>query len=83
MSVQTSKEKLTGTKVTNMDLGRVAVVDSSENQPLYDEIDGDELVIPSGWLVILVDATDGTTVKLGNGKVWSESILISEPAPEI
>lgn len=83
MSVQTSKEKLTGTKVSNFDFGRGAIVDESENKPLYDEISGDELVIPTGWLVVLVDG-DGTEARLGLGnKVWSECLVIGTgDAPE-
>lgn len=76
MGTQTSREKLTGTKVQSLDIRRGAIVDSAQNQPLYDEISGDDLPIPKGWLVVLRDATDGDVVKLGTGGPWSEGIAL-------
>lgn len=78
-TVQTTKEKLAGTKVTNLDAGRWYLVDAEQNQPLFDEISGDELPIPSGYLIILKDGDD-VTVKIGLGTVWSEAITLTEPA---
>lgn len=78
-TVQTTKEKLAGTKVTNLDAGRWYLVDAEQNQPLFDEISGDELPIPAGYLIILKDGDD-VTVKIGLGTVWSEAITLTQPA---
>lgn len=72
--------KLAGTKVSSVRLEMAVQVDKAKNLPLYNSINTDEAIIPSGYIVSLID---GTTIKtaLGNGKsVFSKCIQLNAPA---
>lgn len=71
MSLRTSYEKLRGPKVVGRGSLEWIQVDSVVNESLYDEIEGDDLAIPSGVLLTLVGG-DSAGTRIGNGKVWSE-----------
>lgn len=84
MSSQTTKNKLSGSKVTNLDSGRMYLVDNADNPTLYAEFKNDELVIPRGYFVFLKDGVD-SEARIGDGfSVWSEAISFgggAEPEP--
>jgi len=74
MSVQLTKEKLAGTNVNQLD-DRIKLVDAANNQPLYDDISGGELLIPKGYFIILKDE-DAVDVRIGTGGPWDEAIVL-------
>lgn len=75
MTSQETKNKLAGTKTTNLDGGRTYLVDAEVNQPLYDQITGDELIIPAGYVIVAKDDED-VQVVLGTGSVFSEAVVL-------
>lgn len=77
-NVQLTKDKLSGTKVQNLDGGRVYLVDKALNSPLHTEISSGDLLIPTGYLIILKDGST-VNVRLGVGKNWANSVVIAGP----
>lgn len=74
-NVQLTKEKLAGTKVKSLGSLSLYEVDKSENEPLYDAINDGDLLIPSGYVIALIDGAT-TVTKAGNGKYWDDAITL-------
>lgn len=78
MNVQQTKDRLAGTKVQNLGSQGAYLIDQAENEPFYDEIIADDFPIPSGYLIILKDEDGVLDIRLGNGKVWSETVGVTK-----
>lgn len=73
MNIQKTKDRLIGRNVASVESGNFYLVDKSTNEPLHTDISNGSLLIPSGYVIALKDG-DTIDVRIGFGKVWSESI---------